>query len=74
LCQAPVDLAGLTLAPAPSSAVRARRVLRKELEFAADFLNAVANVVEPAFDLFGTFIDRVASFSGQLSGEHGGSA
>ena len=29
-------------------------VLRKELKFAADFLDAVAIVVEPTFDLFGT--------------------
>ena len=28
--------------------------LRKELKLAADFLDAVAIVVEPTFDLFGT--------------------
>ena len=32
------------------------------LKFAADFLDAVANVVEPTFDLFGTSLDRLASF------------
>jgi hypothetical protein len=40
-----------------------RIVLRREevLKFAADFLNAVANVLEPSFDLFGAELDRFAS-------------
>ena len=30
------------------------------LKFAADFLNAVADVLEPSFDLFGAELDRFA--------------